>query len=457
MALKISLKRPDQEKSTLLIRFSKNGTPFKFYTGKTIISKHWDGEEQKVSSKAENYKLINRYLENFVYELGVIIDRYDAQKLRLNQDAINEELDKIFNRQIINTKKVDVFDFIAFYDTFIDNRQHYAKPTKTILKQNRKHVICAMGLVSKSELTKYNSLTTKKRGTMELIPSIKLPFEQIDKAFFEKFIKYLHTATFTKKIRGVEVQLNYKKNYITKHIKRLRQVVDDAMEDGLVKPFSMKKFKTEDEDVDSIYTDIDALQAFVDLNLFGMEKLACDKYVLNCFLGMRFSDLNGQLEKHMFQEKVIEGVKHVIYIGRQIKTDNRVEFPLHRNAVAILEKYDYNMPKISEGYFNRVIKEIAKRAGLTALFRKRETRGSNETLYNDIPSYELISSHTGRRSFCTIYYSAGWPIQAIMAISGHKTEEEFLKYVKAGVKIEVLVSHLSKIPDLRIENRMKVA
>lgn len=47
------------------------------------------------------------------------------------------------------------------------------------------------------------------------------------------------------------------------------------------------------------------------------------------------------------------------------------------------------------------------------------------------PKFAWVSSHTARRSFCTNEYLAGTPIDLIMAISGHKTEKAFKKYIKA--------------------------
>ena len=48
----------------------------------------------------------------------------------------------------------------------------------------------------------------------------------------------------------------------------------------------------------------------------------------------------------------------------------------------------------------------------------------------DFKKYELISSHTGRRSFASNAYLAGIPSITIMKITGHKTESAFLKYIK---------------------------
>jgi len=46
--------------------------------------------------------------------------------------------------------------------------------------------------------------------------------------------------------------------------------------------------------------------------------------------------------------------------------------------------------------------------------------------------YELVSSHTARRSFCTNAYKSGMDSLAIMQLSGHKTEKSFLTYIKIG-------------------------
>jgi hypothetical protein len=45
--------------------------------------------------------------------------------------------------------------------------------------------------------------------------------------------------------------------------------------------------------------------------------------------------------------------------------------------------------------------------------------------------WEMVMTHTARRSFCTNMYLKGIPVPTIMAISGHKTEKNFYKYIKA--------------------------
>lgn len=44
--------------------------------------------------------------------------------------------------------------------------------------------------------------------------------------------------------------------------------------------------------------------------------------------------------------------------------------------------------------------------------------------------WELMSSHTCRRSFCTNMYLSGFPAEELMKISGHKSPAAFMRYIK---------------------------
>jgi integrase len=51
-----------------------------------------------------------------------------------------------------------------------------------------------------------------------------------------------------------------------------------------------------------------------------------------------------------------------------------------------------------------------------------------------MPKYELISSHTARRSGITNLYKLGiFDTRELMALSGHKSERVFENYIKVGV------------------------
>ena len=72
--------------------------------------------------------------------------------------------------------------------------------------------------------------------------------------------------------------------------------------------------------------------------------------------------------------------------------------------------------------------------------------------------WEHVSSHTGRRSFCTNMYKSGLPSLMIMSISGHKTETSFLKYIKVkqGEHAEMMKKaweNLEKMNAIKSENK----
>ena len=49
--------------------------------------------------------------------------------------------------------------------------------------------------------------------------------------------------------------------------------------------------------------------------------------------------------------------------------------------------------------------------------------------------WEMVSSHTCRRTFCTLKFLKGMPAMAIMKFSGHKSERSFMKYLKLEAEV----------------------
>jgi len=120
---------------------------------------------------------------------------------------------------------------------------------------------------------------------------------------------------------------------------------------------------------------------------------------------------------------------------RQGKTMNHVVIPLNDIAKKIIKKYDGGIPEgIHMNEFNKLIKGIAKKAGIDEEIIITQKRGAKriELTYK---KYELIASHTCRRSFCTNEYLKGTPALFIMKISGHRTERNFLKYIKVDEQV----------------------
>lgn len=97
-----------------------------------------------------------------------------------------------------------------------------------------------------------------------------------------------------------------------------------------------------------------------------------------------------------------------------------------------MAKYNGEIPfPIANQKFNEALKEVTKLVGFTEIIKIKRTTGGllQEEAH---PRYDLISSHTGRRSFASNAYLNGIPSITIMKITGHRTETAFLKYIKVS-------------------------
>ena len=117
--------------------------------------------------------------------------------------------------------------------------------------------------------------------------------------------------------------------------------------------------------------------------------------------------------------------------------------PAHRNCISewidtlrsdakkiLIDKYSMKMPQVSNPNFNYYIKEVVQLAGINEMIKITHKRG-NQIIEDIRPKYSWVMSHTCRRSFCTNEFLEGTPTNLIMAISGHKTEKAFRRYIKA--------------------------
>ncbi|ULT44202.1 hypothetical protein KRR40_13025 [Niabella defluvii] len=91
------------------------------------------------------------------------------------------------------------------------------------------------------------------------------------------------------------------------------------------------------------------------------------------------------------------------------------------------------------------MKDVCKEAGITEVVQYNEVRAGKRVVIQQ-PKYDLVSSHTGRRSFATNSYIDGVPAISIMAITGHRTESAFLKYLKLSKDehARIIEQHLNK-------------
>ena len=68
-------------------------------------------------------------------------------------------------------------------------------------------------------------------------------------------------------------------------------------------------------------------------------------------------------------------------------------------------------------------------AGITEMVTTHREQGGVRMSFVK-PKYELVTTHTARRSAATNMYKAGIPAISIMKITGHRTQVSFMKYIR---------------------------
>jgi len=278
----------------------------------------------------------------------------------------------------------------------------------------------------------YNNIQTYKATEKHLkefakgIGKTDFEFLELDQDFYNGFVEYLQSEITeeTKKGETIIIKKSFTQNAVGKHIRVFKLMMNEAQARGICHLPNLKNvFYVFSEETDTIYLNEDELQQIKDKDFSGIPHLdrVRDWFLLLAWTGCRFSDLS----------KITKtDIKNGFITFRQQKTNNKVTIPLHPVVTEILEKYNYDLPtEISNQRFNEYIKTVCKIAELDSNETMTRTVGGKLTV-ETFEKHQLVSSHTGRRSFCTNMYKRGLPTLMIMSVSGHKTEKAFLKYIK---------------------------
>lgn len=224
---------------------------------------------------------------------------------------------------------------------------------------------------------------------------------------------------------------SYSPNTIGRHIKNLKVIMRIARDQGMHNNNEMdrKKFKSMKVSVQEIYLTETEITQMLELDLSGEpeKELARNVFLIGCYTAQRFSDYS-RIRKDNIR-KLGDGSMVIDLI--QKKTGEQVLIPMRTELVKLLEKYDYNVPKIFEQKLNKKIKDVGADAKITTPIIREKIQGGLKVT-TTVPKNKLIKTHTARRTGCTNMYLGGVPTLGIMKISGHKTEREFLTYINVS-------------------------
>jgi len=385
------LKDKAAPESLVLMYVRFDGKRIKYSTKEKINPEYWLQSENRAkrSKYFTGFNAFNSRLDHFKNKTITALRKLQDDGKVLNPATVKLALDKEFNR----TTKTNTHDLFSFIKTGFGKTTHKGKFRN---EGSLKSYAQLYKLLKEYQMNRRTSLT----------------YENLDLNFYDDFLDFL---TYDKE---------HSINNIGKHISRLKAIMNKAFQLKHHTNLEYKNFSTPTEEVKHIYLTEQEIQTIYELDLVGQEKdlkLTRDVFVLQCYVGLRYSDLK-RLEPEMLKENKL--------VIQTQKTGRTVTIPLHPLVKQIIAKYETKLPKpFVNQVMNRHLKEIGKLAGINGI-ELMTKKIKNESITTKKKRYELISTHTARRSFATNMYKIGVPSKAIMAITGHKKESTFENYIK---------------------------
>lgn len=283
-----------------------------------------------------------------------------------------------------------------------------------------------------------------------------LDFDQIDQDMYIELMDYL-----THEVKLRTGQIGYRPNGASNHIKKLIAVLNAAAAKGYILKDQFKDYRVIEETPNTIYTDYDTIRAFMRFEMPNTRlDHVRDNYIARTFTGQRDGSY-----RRLGEENFIEGDQHsphgYLSLPRTNKTESPVLIPIFDELKAIRDKWkgitkNSLPPPIALANFNEYIKDAFELLPEMQEDVPYIYVHGGKTHVETRPKYSLVGSHTARRSFATIMYEANVNEEFIMAVTGHKHRESFLRYIRLEPKqkAQVLLSNFNKYRDQQQQLRI---
>ncbi|MEH6304664.1 site-specific integrase [Olivibacter sp. CPCC 100613] len=419
----------------IVLTVSVSGALRKVSTGISILPEQWNYEHKKafylnrqaaksllpsmnydLLPSADEIKRMNGSLAAIMEKAQKIASRFDLDGIPFTVQMIIEELSKQGGKTAVKQKpKEHLVDFI---DQYIDN-----------VKASRNPGTIKVYITTKNHIKDY-----------ETHNKVRVTLADAGYGFLQSFYNYLIEVKKQINVTAAK-QVTTAKTFIS-FARKFGYKINDTYHDFTVKRETLEVIALTEEEFMSLYN----------LNLSGEGKVIVadkpklreisfkalakvrDVFCFSCVTGLRYSDL-AQLRR--------EHIKNGYIQLTVTKTKEPIEIPLTAYAVDILNKYSKHikcLPIISSQKFNDYLKALCKHAGINEKIEIVRYKGSvrDAVIY---PKYELVSAHTGRKTFATLSLEKGLNAEEVMSITGHKSYASFKRYVKITHERKKAVMH----------------
>ena len=392
------IKEPKSDKETLIYfrsYFLNENKNFIYSTGEKINPSEWDFDNRQPNDlngrtkRAENHRSIKKQLDRYSSFFTEIVNRYK----NINEDLNVEIIRQRFNEEFKKIKSKD--DFFRIYDEFI------------VEKEND----LSGNAISNSTLKRYKCNKTLLED-FQTKTKHKLSLGKFDEKTYNLFLKFC-VEEREHSVNTVHRNVGLLKTFLLWSLNKKYSFNNSF--GNFKKP---PKFRTDEialniEQVEVIYAH--------DFSKNKKYERVRDLFVFGCVTGMRFGNYSA-ISKNDVKEDFIR------VIDLKSKSKN-LSIPLNNISKSILEKYEYQLPSISNQKMNEYIKEVFEELKFTDEIKKTMKYG-DQLIEKNTEFYKRISSHTARRSFITIMKNKRVPDKVIMSYTGHTSLEVFNAYYR---------------------------
>ena len=283
----------------------------------------------------------------------------------------------------------------------------------------------------------FEKMSALKADLQNFGPKVKL--SELDEDALTRFIGYLRDEKKVfpaKKKKDTEedeeekaVQVGLNNTTIKKKLEYLTWFLRWARDVGYPVNPAFKTFKPTLKQTQKpiIYLSKEELQRVKNLDLSGSKlEPVRDIFLFCCFSSLRHSDADN------LRRSDIKGDHMDV---TTIKTGDRVSIELNDITKAILEKYkdvpfkdNKALPSFTNQAMNRSLKELCQLAEINDPIRITTYKGN--VRHDDVcPKWELVGTHTGRRTFIVQALSMGISPNIVMKWTGHSDFKAMKPYI----------------------------
>ena len=408
------------------MRVTFNSSRIDFFTGYRTDADKWDAENQRATGMNQAMQTaseINDYLDYLKAEIIKVFHKYEF----MEQMPTREQVKADFNERI--SQKSDENGYVDDIDKQVTAHE------KNIFWDAFKEFIKVNGRQNdwtEATYEKFHAMRNHLKGLRERKRKLGLKTFDYDFDFFDEegilsYIEYL---------RDVK---NMKNTTVEKSLDFLRWFLRWSLHKGFhqnncFETFRPKFKKTQKKVVFLTKAELEKLEKYkipeTKLYLYRVR----DVFLFCCFTGLRHSDV--------YNLKRCDVKKDYIEVTT-IKTYDSLRIELNDHSKAILEKYaqfsfpnDKALPVITNQKMNEYLHELCKLAGLNEPVRQTYYKG-NERIDVVKPKYELVGTHTGRRTFICNALGMGISPQIVMKWTGHSDYKAMKPYIDVADEIKM--------------------